>query len=106
MRLLIIDSMSFYTYVLFSKSHNRFYKGHCQNLELRLKEHNSGKTRSIKAFQPWEIIYYEEFQTRGEAVKRERYFKTAAGRRFLKNKITLVNSSRDTRPNDVQSGGE
>jgi len=83
--------MSFYTYVLFSKSHNRFYKGHCKNLVLRLKEHNSGKTKSIKAFRPWKLVYHEEFETRGEAVEREKYFKTAAGRRFLKNKIILDN---------------
>ena len=80
--------MAYFTYVLHSKTHNRYYKGHCQDLRKRLYEHNSGQTRSTKPFMPWEIIYYEEFETRDLAIKREKYFKTAAGRRFLKQKIS------------------
>ena len=30
------------------------------------------------------MVYHEEFQTLEQALKRERYFKTAAGRRFVK----------------------
>jgi putative endonuclease len=44
-------------------------------------------TKSIKGFIPFEIIYYEVFETRQQAIKREKYFKTAAGRRFLKAKL-------------------
>ena len=80
--------MPYYAYVLYSCSHNRYYKGHCQNLEQRLKEHNSGKTFSIKAFIPFKVVYFEEFETREEAIVREKYFKSAAGRRFLKKKIS------------------
>ncbi len=81
--------MPYYTYVIFSESCQRFYKGHCENLELRLQEHNAGKTKSIKAFRPWKVVYHEMFQTRAEAIRREKYFKTAAGRRFLKGKIVI-----------------
>ena len=81
--------MKYYTYVLYSKKFKRFYKGHCVNPKDRLKQHNSGQTTSTKPFTPWEIIYFEKFDTREEAIKREKYFKTAAGRRFLKKKITL-----------------
>ncbi len=76
--------MPYYAYVIYSKSHKRYYKGHCEDLDKRLEEHNSGKTVSIKSFIPFELVYFEEFETRDEAVARERYFKTAAGRRFLK----------------------
>ncbi len=79
--------MPFYSYVIYSKNSGRFYKGRCEDMNARLKEHNTGKTRSIKAFIPWKIIYFEEFQTRKEAVLREKYFKSAAGRRYLKKKI-------------------
>lgn len=81
--------MSYFAYVIYSSSANRFYKGHCGNLSKRLEEHNSGRTKSIKAFIPWSIVYYEKFSTRDEAIKREKYFKTAAGRKYLKNKIKL-----------------
>ncbi len=79
--------MSFYTYVIYSKNYNRLYKGHCENIEKRIIQHNKGFTKSTKPFIPWDLIYFEEFKTREEAIKRERYFKTAAGRRFLKKKI-------------------
>ncbi len=79
--------MSFFAYVIYSDSHNRYYKGHCEDLTARLKEHNQGKTKSIKVFIPFRFVYYEEFNTREEAINRERYFKTAAGRRFLKEKL-------------------
>ena len=81
--------MSYFSYIIYSVNYNRFYKGHCEDLTERLNQHNHGHTISTKPFIPWKIVYFEEFETREEAIKRERYFKTAAGRRFLKNKITL-----------------
>ena len=81
--------MSYFSYILYSAKYTRFYKGHCEDLAERLKQHNHGHTKSTKPFIPWEIVYFEEFETREEAINRERYFKTAAGRLFLKNKIAL-----------------
>jgi putative endonuclease len=77
--------MAFFAYVLYSETCNRLYKGNCGNLTERLKQHNSGHTKSTKPFVPWKLVYFEEFETRVEAVKREKYFKTAAGRRYIKN---------------------
>ncbi|MBK7097483.1 MAG: hypothetical protein IPH58_02795 [Sphingobacteriales bacterium] len=34
----------FYGYVLKSEKYDYYYKGHCENLEERLKEHNDGRT--------------------------------------------------------------
>lgn len=79
--------MSYYAYVIYSPMWRCYYKGHCEDLSKRLAWHNAGKTLSTKAFRPWDLIYYEEFMTREEAMSRERYFKTAAGRRYLKKKI-------------------
>lgn len=55
-----------------------------KDLDRRLKEHNSGKTKSNKAFIPWDIIYTEEFDSVEEALKREKYLKSGSGREFLK----------------------
>jgi putative endonuclease len=77
----------FYSYVIKSKEFDFYYKGHCEILEKRLKEHNAGMTSSIKKYIPFELVYFEEFNTREEAVAREKYFKSAAGRRYLKNKL-------------------
>ena len=34
---------------------------------------------------PFEIVYYEEFKDRSDAVQREKFFKTGKGRELLKN---------------------
>jgi putative endonuclease len=77
----------FYAYVLKSIEHDYYYKGHWENLEERLTEHNSGRTVSIRPFIPFKLVYKESFDTREEAIAREKYFKTSAGRRFLKTKF-------------------
>ena len=77
----------FHAYVLKSINHDFFYKGHCEDLDERLMQHNSGMTQSIRPYMPFIIVYSEEFLTREEAIEREKYFKSAAGRRFLKKKL-------------------
>ena len=77
----------FYTYVIKSIDHDYYYKGHCQDVAKRLEEHNKGLTKSIKPFIPVKLVYVEEFSELSDAIKREKYFKSAAGRRFLKTKI-------------------
>lgn len=60
------------------------YVGMTDDLKRRVVEHNSGKSIYTKKFLPWEIIHTEEYETRQEARKREKYMKSASGRRFLK----------------------
>ncbi len=75
-------------YVLKSLKTGKYYKGQCSDLDLRLHQHNSGYTKSTKHGIPWKLIYSENHSTREEALEREKYFKTAAGRRYLKGKLT------------------
>jgi putative endonuclease len=74
----------YFAYVIKSVNHDYFYKGHYKDLEVRLRQHNSGMTKSIRPFLPFVIVYFEEFGTLFEAVKREKYFKSSRGREFLK----------------------
>ena len=74
----------YYAYVLKSLANGALYKGQTDNLEIRLNQHNSGKSDYTSRKGPWTIAYYEEFNTREEALLREKYFKSAAGRRFIK----------------------
>ena len=76
-----------HTYVLKSLKDGSLYKGMTTDLHERLKRHNSGQTVSTKSKVPWKLVYFETFETRVEARSREKYFKTAAGRRFLKTKL-------------------
>jgi putative endonuclease len=44
-------------------------------------------TTSIRLYIPFEIVYFEEFENLSEAIKREKYFKTARGREFLRKML-------------------
>lgn len=77
----------FFVYILKSQISGKFYYGSSELPEVRLEnEHNKGKVKATKAGLPWILIYKEEFITRSEAYRREQYFKTWAGRRWLKSK--------------------
>lgn len=77
----------FYAYVAKSLKHDFYYKGHCKDREKRLHQHNSGMTKSLRKYIPLEMVYFEEFDTLDGAIQREKFLKTAAGRRFLKEKL-------------------
>jgi len=68
-----------YTYIVQSARDNKFYIGQTNNLKQRLKEHNSGLVRTTKNRKPLKLVYYETYNTRKEAVDREKYFKTHKG---------------------------
>ena len=63
-------------YILHSQKIDRFYIGHTADMNDRLQRHNNGEVFSTKAYCPWELVYSEEFETRGEAMRRERELKT------------------------------
>ena len=79
--------MTYYAYVLRSLVEGRLYKGHTEDIKKRLEEHNLGKSKSTKGYLPWELVYLEKFETRKEAIAREKYFKTGIGREFIASKL-------------------
>ncbi|WP_369431597.1 GIY-YIG nuclease family protein [Rhodohalobacter sulfatireducens] len=50
-----------------------------------MSEHQNGYERTTKPYRPFKLIYYESFPDRKEARNREKYLKSAAGKRFLKS---------------------
>ena len=64
------------TYILKSKKNNQYYIGYTNNLDVRLKLHNTNKVQATKGRGPWEIFYTEQFQTEREAINRERQIKS------------------------------
>ncbi len=79
----------YYVYALISVKHDRIYIGMTRNVNRRLKEHNAGKTKSIRYYRPWELFYTEEYVSRKEARKQEIKLKTTYGRKMLREKIDL-----------------
>lgn len=74
----------FTIYVLKSLSFLKSYVGMTIDIERRILEHNSGKHPYTRRYLPWVIVLRESYSTREEARSREKYLKSAAGRRFLK----------------------
>ncbi len=82
--------MKFYVYILINNLKNKTYVGYTNNLINRLKEHNSGESFYTKRFGPWEIIFTEQFKTKNEAIKKEKYFKSASGRKWIKKTLFVT----------------
>ena len=68
------------------------YIGQTQDLKTRINQHNSGKTKSTSVYKPFDLVYFEVFNTREEAVKREKYLKSGSGREFLKYDIKIYDA--------------
>lgn len=79
--------MRYYVYVLQSEKDKNFYVGYTENLEKRLKEHNNGEVASTGNRRPLKLIYYEFCLNRFDATNREKYLKTAWGKRYIKNRL-------------------
>ena len=60
-----------YTYIVRCKD-GSLYTGWTNDIEKRIKAHNEGKgAKYNKSRRPVKLVYYEEFQTKEEAMKRE-----------------------------------
>lgn len=76
----------FFTYIIRSLKDGSYYIGQTGNLEKRLDQHNQGFSDYTSKKLPWEIVYAEEYQSRNEAIKRERFLKKQRNRSFY-NKL-------------------
>lgn len=75
----------FYVYILKSLKNGRFYTGSTNDIERRLHEHNIGQTKYTSKIWPFELVYKEVYNTKLEAIRRERFLKTGKGRELLKH---------------------
>ena len=72
----------FYLYVL--KGDKKIYIGRTDDLKRRIKEHYNKKVWTTKRMKRVELIFYEAFKSKKDAIRRERYFKTTKGKKALK----------------------
>lgn len=74
-------------YVLRSDKDGQFYVGLTRNLPARLQAHNSGQVHSTKSRVPLELVYWEGCLNESDAAQREKYLKTAWGKRYIKGRL-------------------
>ena len=74
----------FFVYAIVSEMDGVIYVGIAHDCQIRLKEHNSGKSKYTSGHTPWRLFYSELAGDAVSARSREKYFKTSAGKRRLR----------------------
>jgi putative endonuclease len=77
-----------YVYVLESKKDFGFYIGYTQNVPVRFVQHQNGKSSATAHRGPWQLIYYEAYLDQRDALGREKFLKSGAGRQFLRKQLS------------------
>jgi putative endonuclease len=67
--------MRFYIYIIQSEIDQSYYKGFSENYLERLKQHNDGWSKYTSRKKPWKLVYVELFESKSEALKREKSLK-------------------------------
>jgi putative endonuclease len=84
-------------YVLFSLKDELFYIGYTANFTRRMSEHAAGKSKSTASRRPFVPVLCEYYLNRKDAMRRELYFKTTAGKRVIR--LMLRRSLKEVRMN-------
>lgn len=93
----------YYCYILLSSKSHIFYFGSTNNLQHRIKMHNSGEVKSTKPHSPWELVWYGAFLTGKEARDFELYLKTGSGKAFAYKRFVPVALEEDFAKGRVSS---
>ena len=70
----------FTVYILFSSSIDKYYVGYTNDLERRLTEHNRKKGKYTDGGIPWRLGHQEEYESKIEAMNREKLIKSQKSR--------------------------
>ena len=72
-------------YVLYSEKFQKHYTGYSSDFDARLQSHQIlGKKDWCIRYRPWKVIYTETFDSKIEAMKKEKWLKSGVGREFIK----------------------
>ncbi len=81
--------MTFFVYIIFSKSLDEYYTGHSENVNERISLHNSGffKNAHTSRATDWRIEFRLECESRSQAIKIEKHIKRMKSRKYIENLI-------------------
>jgi putative endonuclease len=80
----------YYVCVIQSQVDGKLYKGFTSDLGKRMKAHNRGEVKSTRRRRPFKLIHQEEYQSKSEALEREKFLKSFEGGKALKNILQCV----------------
>jgi len=87
----------YFVYIIQSVRTKRYYIGSTNNIDRRLEEHNSNKTKSLKGKSPFQIVYLEKYNNLKEARNREIKIKSYKGGRAFKKLLGNCRTPRHRR---------
>jgi putative endonuclease len=79
-----MEHPKFCVYVLYSLKDLQFYIGYTTNFVRRMLEHENGDVKSTAPRRPFIPIRCEYTFAKSDAMRREEYFKTSAGKSALR----------------------
>jgi len=74
-------------HVVRSEMDRNFYVGLTTDLRRRVQQHQNGEVLSTRNRTPFVLVYYEASLDIGDAARREKYLKSAWGKRFIKSRL-------------------
>ena len=79
----------FYVYIIENSLSHAWYIGFSTDVARRLDEHNQriGSRFTRKAKGDWSLIYLEGYFNKSDALGREKFLKSGAGRKYLKKQL-------------------
>lgn len=77
----------YYVYILLSLKDNKLYIGFTKNINRRILEHNQGKNISTKHRIPLNLIYFEGYLDKDDAIGREMFLKSGSGHRYINKQL-------------------
>ncbi len=79
--------MDYSVYILYSDDSDRYYIGQTNNMENRIKRHNSGYVRSTKPYRPWNLVFQTTVKDRSSAMQLELKLKSYKSRDKIEETI-------------------
>ena len=76
-------------YILYSPSAGKFYIGSTSDIGRRLQYHNTGRSPYTRGKGPWYLVYSEEYETKREALTRERELKSWKSSRRIREALGI-----------------
>ena len=75
--------MDFFVYILYSEKFDRFYIGQTNDIQERLRRHNSGYELATAPYKPWEMKLFIRKSSRKDSMALEKKLKNLSRMRIV-----------------------
>jgi len=82
-----MNNGKFFVYILQSTRDFSFYVGQCDDLDKRMSKHFDGMSKYTATKRPWRLVYFEMYDSRSDAIKRENQIKKMKSKKFVENLV-------------------